>query len=110
MLNQNVSNKYVLLFAFIAIILGIAFASFYAKDKNKTEDVQLRQIPNDFEQSETIKPVIIPENKQNNNPDSEKKVCIQVITPAKNLETGEVQDFPTPCDVPEGWKIIDSSN
>lgn len=33
-------------------------------------------------------------------------MCAQVITPAKNPETQEIRDFPTPCDVPEGWKII----
>ena len=32
--------------------------------------------------------------------------CIQVITPARNMQTGEVRDFPTPCDVPEGWEKI----
>jgi len=32
--------------------------------------------------------------------------CIQVITPARNPETGEVRDFPTPCDVPEGWEVV----
>ncbi len=32
--------------------------------------------------------------------------CIQVITPARNIETGEVRDFPTPCDVPQGWEQI----
>jgi hypothetical protein len=34
--------------------------------------------------------------------------CIQVITPAKNPQTGEVRDFPTPCDVPEGWEKTES--
>ena len=33
----------------------------------------------------------------------EPEICIQVITPARNPQTGEVRDFPTPCDVPEGW-------
>lgn len=33
-------------------------------------------------------------------------VCIQVITPARNLQTGEIRDFPTPCDVPSGWVKI----
>ena len=33
-------------------------------------------------------------------------VCIQVITRAKNPQTGETRDFPTPCDVPEGWEKI----
>ena len=30
-------------------------------------------------------------------------VCIQVITPACNPTTNQIQDFPTPCDVPAGW-------
>lgn len=29
--------------------------------------------------------------------------CIQVITPAYNPTTGEVKEFSTPCDIPEGW-------
>ena len=33
----------------------------------------------------------------------EPQICIQIITPARNPETDEVKDFPTPCDVPEGW-------
>ncbi len=36
------------------------------------------------------------------------KVCIQVLTPAVNPQTGECRVFPTPCDVPEGWKIVKS--
>lgn len=32
--------------------------------------------------------------------------CIQVITRARNPQTGEEKDFPTPCDVPEGWEKI----
>ncbi|MBI2674742.1 MAG: hypothetical protein HYX22_03340 [Candidatus Yanofskybacteria bacterium] len=36
----------------------------------------------------------------------EPEVCIQVITPARNPQTGEVRDFPTPCDVPEGWSRL----
>lgn len=34
------------------------------------------------------------------------EVCIQVVTPARNPETGEVVDYPTPCDVPEGWEVV----
>ena len=33
----------------------------------------------------------------------EPEFCIQVITPARNPQTGEIRDFPTPCDIPEGW-------
>ncbi|OGE74208.1 MAG: hypothetical protein A3I07_03090 [Candidatus Doudnabacteria bacterium RIFCSPLOWO2_02_FULL_42_9] len=31
------------------------------------------------------------------------QVCIQVIAEARNPQTGEIKQFPTPCDVPEGW-------
>ncbi len=31
--------------------------------------------------------------------------CIQVIVYAYNPQTGECREFPTPCDVPPGWKI-----
>lgn len=31
------------------------------------------------------------------------QVCIQVLTWAKNPQTGEERTFPTPCDVPSGW-------
>ncbi|HIQ50318.1 MAG TPA: hypothetical protein EYH56_03950, partial [Nanoarchaeota archaeon] len=40
--------------------------------------------------------------------EKEERICIQVITPAINPETGECIEFPTPCDVPEGWKIVGS--
>lgn len=33
-------------------------------------------------------------------------VCIQVITPARHTTTGEIKEFPTPCDVPEDWEVI----
>lgn len=33
-------------------------------------------------------------------------LCAQVITPALNPGTGEIREFPTPCDVPEGWEPI----
>lgn len=32
------------------------------------------------------------------------KVCAQVITFAEDPDTGECVAFPTPCDVPKGWK------
>jgi tetratricopeptide (TPR) repeat protein len=33
-------------------------------------------------------------------------VCIQVITPAKNPQTGECKEFSTPCEVPKGWTKV----
>ncbi len=35
------------------------------------------------------------------------EACIQVITPAEDPETGECEEFPTPCDVPDGWETVD---
>lgn len=35
--------------------------------------------------------------------------CAQVITTARNPQTGEVRDFPTPCDVPPGWEKVGGS-
>lgn len=39
---------------------------------------------------------------------SQDEVCIQVIQRARNPQTGEIRDFSTPCDVPEGWEKISS--
>ncbi|MER3570391.1 MAG: hypothetical protein C4348_02210, partial [Patescibacteria group bacterium] len=39
---------------------------------------------------------------------TDRSVCIQVITPAKNPLTGECREFPTPCDVPPGWEKVES--
>lgn len=41
-------------------------------------------------------------------PVEEVQFCIQVITPAKNIETEECVDYPTPCDIPEGWEAVES--
>ncbi len=32
--------------------------------------------------------------------------CAQVVTVARNGETGEESTFSTPCDVPEGWEVV----
>lgn len=34
------------------------------------------------------------------------EACIQIITTAKNPETQEEREFPTPCDVPKGWEKV----
>lgn len=33
-------------------------------------------------------------------------VCAQVITSARDPKTGYIKQYPTPCDVPEGWEVI----
>ena len=37
---------------------------------------------------------------------TDNEFCIQVITPAKNPQTGECQEFATPCDMPKGWEEV----
>jgi hypothetical protein len=37
----------------------------------------------------------------------EDTACAQVLTSARNPETEEVVEFPTPCDVPEGWEVVE---
>lgn len=39
---------------------------------------------------------------------AEDVICAQVITPAKSIESGECIEYPTPCDVPEGWEVVAS--
>jgi hypothetical protein len=34
------------------------------------------------------------------------QVCVQMMQSAKNNRTGEIREFATPCDVPEGWTRI----
>ncbi|NOX71602.1 MAG: S8 family serine peptidase [Candidatus Micrarchaeota archaeon] len=46
------------------------------------------------------------ENKDNC-PDCSSNMCIQVITPARNPETGECKEFATPCDVPKWWEKVE---
>jgi len=36
----------------------------------------------------------------------EPAACIQVVTTAQNKTTREIREFPTPCNVPEGWDIL----
>ena len=39
---------------------------------------------------------------------SREKTCEQIITYAKNKATEECSEFPSSCDVPDGWKTVES--
>jgi hypothetical protein len=39
----------------------------------------------------------------------ENTICIQIVTSARNPQSGKIEEFPTPCDVPQGWEKVDSS-
>ncbi len=36
----------------------------------------------------------------------DQSACAQVVTSARNPKTGDIRQFPTPCDVPDGWEVI----
>lgn len=36
----------------------------------------------------------------------ETKPCAQVITSARDPKTGAIKEYPTPCDVPKEWEVI----
>jgi len=40
----------------------------------------------------------------------EGRICVQVITYAKEQEESVCQAFPTPCEVPDGWKVCDQDD
>ena len=40
----------------------------------------------------------------------EKRVCVQMMTYARQAEGTICQAFPTPCDVPEGWNVCDATS
>lgn len=52
--------------------------------------------------------VLPEEEKKKLVPPQDGQICAQVITPAKNIQTSECKEFPTPCDVPEGWEKVGS--
>lgn len=35
-------------------------------------------------------------------------ICVSVITPAKDPKSGVCKEFPTPCEVPDGWVKVNS--
>jgi pyruvate,water dikinase len=40
----------------------------------------------------------------------EGRICVQVITYAKDREEAVCEAFPTPCDVPDGWEVCDEDD
>lgn len=60
------------------------------------------------DQPSTSSPIVSPEPSPRPSPYESTKsgACAQVITPAINPKTGERKEFPTPCDVPEGWQTV----
>lgn len=57
--------------------------------------------------TQTPNPTLVPTEEPKSG-SSSSTLCIQVITPAKNNSTNECREFPTPCDVPQGWTKVTS--
>jgi hypothetical protein len=56
--------------------------------------------------AQTEKPIEGIQAPASTTPQTTERACIQVITPAVNPATGEIREFPTPCDVPDTWERI----
>ena len=100
----------VVLIVFIAFLLftGTAYSYYVLRDGVLPPIPTITYSPSPFNN------VIVPDNSLPQGTETpfmspsfpDEEVCIQVITPARNPATGEVRDFPTPCDVPEGWTAL----
>ena len=108
----QISNKIFILLAIFALSVGLIFAV-DQNPKQSNSEIETIYNPNP---PNAVTP--LNQSKQNQTEQSvpdrneelgDETVCIQVITAGKNKVTGEVKDFPSPCDVPEGWEIIDTS-
>ena len=106
----QISNKIFLLLAILALSVGLIFAV-NQNPKQSSPEIETIYNPNPPN-------ALTPQNKSNQTEQSvpeknerpeDETVCIQVITAGKNKLTGEIKDFPSPCDIPEGWEIIDTS-
>jgi hypothetical protein len=100
--------------AIVAILLGGLLAPRLARDQASDETIILDAGgPRTNANPNVVNPPpkggvkTVPTLQPDNNDDA---FCIQVITPARNPATGEIRDFPTPCDVPEGWIPVSNIN
>ena len=89
---QNNTKILIVILLIVAGIWYTMFAShFYPKSTN----------------TPTTMPTTVQENIREAGRDPEDgTLCVRVITPAFNPKTNEIREFPTPCDVPKGWDVI----
>ncbi|MCC7356795.1 MAG: hypothetical protein IT410_04275 [Candidatus Doudnabacteria bacterium] len=102
---KQISNKSIAYFAIIAILIGLGIAYFVSQPNGNNGSVEVRTIKTGQE-VEKIQPDRNTPSKPAEEVTSDDEFCIQVITPARNPQTGDTEDFPSPCDVPEGWELI----
>ena len=104
---HHIPNRLVLYLSVIAILLGLGIAYWQSRDVDTGDPTIIRSIttPNESPQTFEVTPPTKSPAKTLNQTENEDTVCIQVITEARNPETGDTEDFPSPCDVPDGWEI-----
>ncbi len=105
-LQKEINTSQLLTSLGACIILGIILAYFLSPHLRKSTLVEdtLK-----LEKQQGYTGAVNSPPKSFRNPSQEGEVkgaCAQVITRAKNLVTGEIQDFPTTCAVPEGWEPV----
>lgn len=111
-IQKEVPTKYLVFGIILCVCIGIVIAYFsYPKLDPITlpEEAIQYQLPQKPERNivEQQVPDYIKNREQTQI--GEETYCIQVITTAKDPISGESKDFPTPCDVPEGWIIVENS-
>lgn len=110
----HIHTKLLLVLIIGAAVLGLGLAKAFYPTKNPL--IQDEQTTLDGELPYVFPPATNPFEKTppaapsgNNSPAQaakEPQLCIQVVTPAVNRDTLEIREFPTPCDVPEGWEAL----
>lgn len=111
-IHGEVPTKYLVFGIILCICIGIVVAYFsypkldpitlpeeaiqYQLPQKPERNIVEQQVPDDIKNRDQTK-------------NEQESFCIQVITTAKDPITGETKDFPTPCDVPEGWIIVENS-
>lgn len=90
-------NKHLLMgYLFLALVfLGAVSAVYYWEDKNKASGSQQSSIQKEVGSGEK------------SNQTTSGTVCAQVITMARQKQTGEIREFPSECHVvTEYWEVV----
>lgn len=112
MFNQEVPKHILLGLIGVCIVVGMALGVTFIRQRAITQDNNDSQIHYVFPEDDQS-PVRAGKRDPQDNSVTQSKpktddrtFCAQVITPAVNPKTKEVKDFPTPCDVPDGWEAL----
>lgn len=104
-----------LLYLVLAAMTIGATTAYFLQSINRATETQVEQlrpqVTEGLPASPSLRPTApatpLPQPETNDQGDGE-IFCAQVITQARDPNTGEVAEFPTPCDVPKGWEIQNS--